>query len=74
MGNISIAWLLQQKGIASVLVGARVPNQLRENIKAADIVLSVDILKELSAATDELKRKVGNNPDMWEGSPKSRFQ
>jgi myo-inositol catabolism protein IolS len=74
MGNITIAWLLQQKGVASVLVGARVPNQLRENIKAADIVLSVDILKELSAATDELKRKVGNNPDMWEGSPKSRFQ
>lgn len=74
MGNVSIAWLLKQKGVASVLVGARVPTQLRENIKAADIDLSNNVLRELSTATDVLKRKVGNNPDMWEGALKSRFQ
>ena len=74
MGNVSIAWLLQQKGIASVLVGARVPAQLIENIKATDLELSNEVLRELSAATEDLKRKVGNNPDLWEGAPKSRFQ
>ena len=74
MGNVSIAWAMKQKGVASVLVGARAPEQLNENIKAADLDVSKDVLRELSEATADLKRKVGNNPDMWEGALKSRFQ
>ena len=74
MGHVSLAWLLRQKGVCSVLVGARTPEHVRENAKVASMVLSDGVLKELTAATDELKRKVGHNPDMWEGSLKSRFQ
>ena len=74
MGNIAVAWLLAQKGIKSVLVGARTPKQLHENIKAGSIILGDDVIKALSDATLELKQKVGNNPDMWEGKQKSRFQ
>lgn len=34
--QMAISWLLQKKGITSVLVGASSPNQLKENIKAIE--------------------------------------
>jgi len=62
-----------QKGIKSVLVGARTPFQLQENKKRPISFFADDILKELSAATQELKQKVGNNSDMWKVSRNRDF-
>lgn len=73
MGNIAVSWLLRQTGVSSVLVGARTPQQLNENIKAADVELADDVMKALTEATEQLKAKVGDNPDMWEGRAKSRY-
>jgi aryl-alcohol dehydrogenase-like predicted oxidoreductase len=73
MGTIAISWVLRQAGITSALVGARTPEQLRQNLRAAEIAIPADIANELTAATAELKAKVADNPDMWEGKAKSRY-
>lgn len=65
---LSIAWLLAQPGVASVIVGARTPSQLKENISAAEINLSSDIIESLNRNTIRLKEKLGANADMWQTS------
>jgi aryl-alcohol dehydrogenase-like predicted oxidoreductase len=74
MGNVAISWVLNQPGISSVLVGARSPQQLQENIKAAEVVISDTVKQALDDATEELRTKVSDNPDMWEGKAKSRYR
>lgn len=46
LSQMAIAWILRQKQVASVLVGASSSSQLRENVKALDnLVFSDDELK-----------------------------
>ena len=71
MADVALAWLLQQGGVTSVLAGMRSVAQVAENARAGDLMLSDDVVKELSDATDPVKAKLGTNPDMW--SPKSRI-
>ncbi|KAL5006745.1 hypothetical protein ScPMuIL_015551 [Solemya velum] len=63
MSKASLAWLLQQEGVASVIVGCRTPEQLEENSKI--VKLSDDVVKQLTEATDELKAKLGKTLDQW---------
>ncbi|NOZ56963.1 MAG: aldo/keto reductase, partial [Calditrichaeota bacterium] len=72
MADLSLAWLLKQPGVTSVLVGARNPEQLRENARAAELSLSEEVVQELSRITEPLKEAFGPNPDMWQG--KSRYR
>lgn len=72
MGRVAIAWLLHQPGVTSVLAGARTPAQIHDNAQAASVELQQDIVDELTAATEEVKQKLGANPDMW--STESRFR
>lgn len=72
MGKISLAWLLAQKGVISIIVGARNPKQVRENVQAADLKLSSNIVAKLTNATEELKQKLGSNPDMYQSESRIR--
>jgi len=36
LATMSLSWILQQKGVTSVIVGASSPEQLRDNLKAVD--------------------------------------
>ncbi len=72
MADLSLAWLLKQPGVASVLVGARNPEQLRENARAAELSLSEEVVQELSRITEPLKEAFGPNPDMWQGESRYR--
>jgi aryl-alcohol dehydrogenase-like predicted oxidoreductase len=72
MAKVALAWLLRQPGVTSVIAGARTPEQIRKNAQAGDLVLSPDVIKGLSEATDELKHKLGSNPDPWQS--KTRFR
>ena len=65
MGEVSLAWVLAQPGISTVLAGARTAAQVRENVKGADLALPPAILAELSAATEDVKRILGPNLHMW---------
>lgn len=72
MARAAIAWVLQQSGIVSVLVGARRPEQILENVAAAELELPPEVIQQLDEATAGLKKKLGANPDLWQSE--SRFR
>ena len=49
---IALAWLLHQKAVTSIILGVKRPEQLKDNIRAAQVRLSADEL----AALDEASR------------------
>jgi myo-inositol catabolism protein IolS len=72
MAEVALAWLLYQPGVTSVLAGARRPEQIKQNAKAAALDLPSEIVEDLSAATDQVKQKLGANPDLWETNSRYR--
>lgn len=65
MATVALAWVKQQPGITSFLVGARNPEELQWNLPALDLTLSADVIAALARATAPVKTKLGNNADMW---------
>lgn len=65
MANVALAWVKQQPAVTSFLVGARNPEELSWNLPVVNVNLTDDVVKRLSAATEPVKEKLGNNPDMW---------
>jgi aryl-alcohol dehydrogenase-like predicted oxidoreductase len=50
VAQVALAWLLQQPQVTSVIVGARRPEQLADNIGATRVTLSADELAQIDAA------------------------
>ncbi len=46
-GQLALAWLLRQPAVSSAIVGATKPEQMQENLRAAEITLSDDVLAEI---------------------------
>jgi aryl-alcohol dehydrogenase-like predicted oxidoreductase len=67
MADVSLAWLLEQPGVCSVIVGGRNAEQVNKNVKAAELKLEHDVMEALNEATRGLKEKLGANADMWQG-------
>lgn len=74
MPQIATAWLLAQKGVCSILSGARSPEEITENAVSAEITISEEIDQKLKAISEPIKLKLGNNPDMWKNQENSRFK
>lgn len=72
MVEVSIAWLLAQPAVGSVIVGGRNGEQVKKNVKAADLKLDDDVLEQLNQATLPLKERLGKNADLWEGESRIR--
>jgi len=72
MTHVSLAWLLHQPGVASVIAGMRQPEQARDSTRAADLILPADVLNSLDMATRPVKEILGPNLDMWQ--TESRFR
>lgn len=51
VAGIALAWLLQQPAVTSIIVGARRPEQLRDNLGASNVVLSEGELTRLDEAS-----------------------
>ena len=66
MGRMSLAWLLRQPAVASVVAGARNAAQAADNAAAADLDLDDALVAELSRITEPVKRLMGRNVDPWE--------
>ncbi|MEO5705883.1 MAG: aldo/keto reductase [Alteraurantiacibacter sp.] len=49
VASIALAWLLHQPVVTSVIVGAKRPDQLAQNLAASDVELSADELATLDA-------------------------
>ncbi|MCR8556087.1 aldo/keto reductase [Mucilaginibacter sp. BJC16-A38] len=47
IAEVSLAWVRQQKGVTSTIIGAKSIDQLNANIKSTELVLSADDLKKL---------------------------
>jgi aryl-alcohol dehydrogenase-like predicted oxidoreductase len=60
-GEVAIAWLLEREGIASAIVGARTPAQLRSSLEAATLELPY----EVHAALDDVSAPEIGYPERW---------
>ena len=49
--QVALSWLLGRPGVASVIVGARTDEQLADNLKAAELVLSEEERRRLDGAS-----------------------
>ncbi len=72
MAHVALAWVRQQGGVTSVLVGARSAAEVDLNLPAFDLTLSDEVVRELEDLTDGIKRNLGASPDMWSGENRMR--
>ena len=72
MAHLAVAWIIVRSGICCVLVGSRTPAQLGDNMAAAQLKLSPEIIAELEQATEVLRLKLGPNADYWQGGEQTR--
>jgi aryl-alcohol dehydrogenase-like predicted oxidoreductase len=54
MGQLAIAWVLQNPNVSSAIMGATKPSQVKENVKAAGVKLSADQMKAIDKALGAL--------------------
>jgi aryl-alcohol dehydrogenase-like predicted oxidoreductase len=73
MTVLSLAWMIENQGITSTIVGSRNLAQLELNVHAAHYKPSSEVMKKLNEITEPVLRKLGNNPDYWENRFKSRI-
>ncbi|GII01918.1 aldo/keto reductase [Planobispora takensis] len=50
MAQLAVAWVLQNPNVASAIVGATRPEQVRDNVKAAGVKLDAEVLKKIDDA------------------------
>jgi len=48
LAQLALAWVLHQRNVTAVIVGATRPEQVHENVKAADVQLSADTLDAIN--------------------------
>lgn len=58
LGQVAIAWTIAQPGITAAIVGARTPEQVRENAQAASLRLSADELQAIRQAFEDLGKPI----------------
>ena len=51
VAQVALAWILAQDAVSSVIIGARKPEQLDDNLKSVDVTLSAYELKSLDEAS-----------------------
>ena len=74
MADVATNWIAQQTGVSSVIVGAASPEQIAANVKSLNNPLAADVVEALSVATEAVRKELGSNPDMWQGSDGSRYR
>jgi aryl-alcohol dehydrogenase-like predicted oxidoreductase len=47
MAQLAVAWVLQNPNVASAIIGASRPEQVYDNVKAAGVTLSEDVLARI---------------------------
>jgi aryl-alcohol dehydrogenase-like predicted oxidoreductase len=64
---LSLAWLMHQPAVCTVIAGATRESQIDENLKAIDLILSDDILQALDEASEQFiyAGSFGNASRRW---------
>lgn len=60
MGQLAIAWVLQNPNVSSAIIGATKPSQIKENVKASGIKLDSDTMKAIDKAIGDLVERDPN--------------
>jgi aryl-alcohol dehydrogenase-like predicted oxidoreductase len=66
--QLAVAWVLQNPNVASAIIGATKPEQIKENVAASGVTMSKEIMREIDRALGDLPER---NPAKTE-SPKPR--
>lgn len=45
--QLALAWALRQPGVSSVITGATQPDQVKENVRAAEIILTPEVIERI---------------------------
>lgn len=59
LGQLALAWVLQRPSVASAIIGASRPEQVRENVKAAGVRLDDELMGRIDQVLDDV---VETNP------------
>jgi voltage-dependent potassium channel beta subunit len=51
--QLALAWVLRHSGVSSVITGSTKPSQVEENVRAAEVVLTSDVLGEIDRILNE---------------------
>lgn len=57
MAQLAIAWVLQNRNVASAIIGASRPEQVRDNVKASGVVLDEYVLAAIDDAVGHLAER-----------------
>lgn len=52
MAQLALAWILRRPEVSSVITGATKPEHVRDNVQAAEVELSGDVLEEIEGILD----------------------
>ena len=72
MGSVALAWVRQQVGVTSFLVGARTPEELEGNLPSLSLDLDAATTANLERLTQPIKEAIGRNADMWMAESRMR--
>ena len=72
MAHVALAWVRQQHGVTSVLVGTRNAGEVALDLPAFELTLGEDVIAELATVTEDVKQNLGANPDMWRSDGRMR--
>jgi len=73
LAQLSLAWVLNKRFIASSLVGSRNIRELDANLVAADTVLPPDVIAAVDRLSLPVLEKLGYNADYYENTAHSRI-
>ena len=59
VAQLALAWLLHQKVVTTVIIGAKNPDQLNDNLKAVEVTLTTEELQKLDDASKLLPEYPG---------------
>lgn len=54
LAQLAVAWVLQNAGVASAIIGASRPEQVHENVKAAGVRLEADLMRAVDEALGDV--------------------
>ncbi|MEY3344931.1 MAG: hypothetical protein RL125_652 [Actinomycetota bacterium] len=68
MAQLAVAWVLQNQNVASAIIGATKPSQIKENVKAAGVKLEAALMREIDNVLGKIPER---SPDKTK-SPTAR--
>ena len=71
--ELALSWVLAKEEVTSVLSGARTPQEIIQNARTVETTVTAQVVEEIASLTEDVKAKIGTNPDMWVGGDQSRY-